>query len=250
MHLVDVGFNEAYIGWENVTISKAAVSMPTALFLYGLQNHFASTESDIARQVREARARADSYSAQMKKTHLAVHYYVLEILRDRSRTAEAKTEGEISQRVEGRVYPIVVQGESGTPIPQMADEIASIWYRGSLMMKAAADTIGAAYIQMLQPNQYYGNRVFSEAEKKIAFQTPTPHPAATIVPPVFSRMLELAKGFRQRDINFIDATTAFDGISESIYFDTCCHFNQRGYDILVNDYLAKAIPAALAQREK
>lgn len=38
-------------------------------------------------------------------------------------------------------------------------------------------------------------------------------------------------------VAFVDLTTAFEGISERIYRDACCHYLERGYHLLAAEAL-------------
>ena len=44
----------------------------------------------------------------------------------------------------------------------------------------------------------------------------------------------------QDGVNFLDWTHAYESVEESLYIDTCCHVNERGNELLVDD-LVRAI---------
>jgi len=240
------GFNEAYIGWENMNRSGASIDMPTAIFLFGLQNHFLSASSDAPNKVRAARREATRLKDEMARTASGLRYFQL-LLRARNLVAEeVKVENEVGGRVPGRDYPIVVQPAQGLDAEAMAETIADIWVRGSLQMQALARQFGIPYIHAIQPNQYFDKRgpIMSAAEKAVAFSDP-PHPAKALVPAVYGRMVARAPILAAAGIRFRDATPAFDDVADPLYFDTCCHFNQRGYDVLMERVIAPAIRDAL-----
>lgn len=60
-------------------------------------------------------------------------------------------------------------------------------------------------------------------------------------------MQQRARDLRNQDIEFIDLTASFDAVPEQLYFDACCHFNRRGYEILLAGPLGTRIADRLAR---
>jgi hypothetical protein len=109
------------------------------------------------------------------------------------------------------------------------EDIAAGWATASLLMRDMLAARGARYLHVLQPNQYFTRRVFSDEEARVArndeqpFKQPVEHgyPALTRAAAVFAGREE-----------FLDGTTAFDGETAAVYEDDCCHYTDRGYEIL------------------
>ena len=238
------GFNEAYIGWENAQDHKVHATEPAAKFVFGLQNQLLSVHSDAAKKVFAIRAAKEAAQRKMAATRSALAYYAAWVGSRRLVEGEVLVESEIGNRKPDVDYPIFLQPATYANLEHMAQDTAQVWFRASVSLRALADSVGAVYIHMIQPNQYYRNRVFSVAEKKQAFSEP-PHPGAVIVPMVYRRMLDASTGFAARGVKFVDATSAFNSHSEPLYIDPCCHFNKRGYDILIEGHFREAIAAAI-----
>ena len=122
--------------------------------------------------------------------------------------------------------PPMKKRESATAV--YAD-IAAGWATASLLMHDMLAGRGVRYLHVLQPNQYFTRRVFSNEEARVArnnaqpFKQPVEHgyPALT----------RAAAAFAGRE-EFLDATAAFDGETAAVYEDDCCHYTNRGYEIL------------------
>jgi hypothetical protein len=106
-------------------------------------------------------------------------------------------------------------------------------------MAALASESGARYLHVLQPNQYASERVFDATERRIALNPRSPYArhAADGYPLLRAR----AASLRGAGIDFHDASGLFDAVPEPIYIDDCCHYNQRGYELLA-DFIAERVP--------
>jgi hypothetical protein len=104
------------------------------------------------------------------------------------------------------------------------------WARCSTMMLALANDAGARYLHVLQPNQYFGSRVFTNSEARIALKSRSPFRRAVVN--YYPALLEHGPGLSQAGVEFIDATPLFDDLTEAAYVDDCCHYTQLGNDLL------------------
>ncbi len=48
----------------------------------------------------------------------------------------------------------------------------------------------------------------------------------------YPQLLAAVPVLQREGVNIVDATGLFDGLSDTIYSDDCCHYNQRGNDLL------------------
>ena len=124
--------------------------------------------------------------------------------------------------------PPMKKRESGTAV---YDDIAAGWATASLLMRDMLAARGVRYLHVLQPNQYFTRRVFSDAEARIARNDEQP-----FKPPAeqgYPALVRAATAFAGRE-EFVDGTTAFDGETAAVYEDDCCHYTDRGYEILAD----------------
>ncbi len=124
-------------------------------------------------------------------------------------------------------------------INEMHAAAAEVWYRCSLLINSLAKDKGFEYYHFLQPDQYLeGSKKLTPEEQRLAFnQKHIYRPSVQIGYPLL-----IAKGRELvgRGVNFFDATMVFAPVEETVYCDDCCHFNQRGNQI-VADYIIQAI---------
>ncbi len=120
------------------------------------------------------------------------------------------------------------------------DLIADIWVGSSVMMAQLASEIGAQYIHVLQPNQYtQGGKELTTAERKFAFRPN--HPWSRNARTGYPHLLARAQDLRDRDIAFFDFSNLFRDREETIYRDSCCHYNELGNEIL-SEAIAELVP--------
>jgi hypothetical protein len=114
--------------------------------------------------------------------------------------------------------------------------LAEMWVQSAVQMERLCRANDIRFVHVLQPNQYAGAKPMGPAERRAAWLEDQPYyePARRGYP--FLREASVLL----EDVEFFDLTAVFDGISEPLYVDTCCHFNARG-----NEVLAEAIAARL-----
>ncbi|MEF3697387.1 hypothetical protein [Desulfolutivibrio sp.] len=113
------------------------------------------------------------------------------------------------------------------------EHLADAWGTSSRLLGELAKSGEFAYVHVLQPNQYVpGSKPMSENEKLIAI-SPTPGMAETTAQG-YDRLAQHIADIEQAGIPFLDATMIFQNVTEDVYFDTCCHFNKLGSDILLD----------------
>lgn len=114
---------------------------------------------------------------------------------------------------------------------QFFEDLAAEWKRSSFEMAYLCAGAGIRYYHFLQPNQYDpGGKPMGAAERRIAYNPEHPYRKGVEkgYPLLAREGLELGAG----GIKFYDARKVFAGIMEPLYVDQCCHFNQKGNQIL------------------
>ncbi len=117
------------------------------------------------------------------------------------------------------------------------EDIAAEWAAASLLMRDMLTARSADYVHVLQPNQYFTARRFSAEEARVARNSSTP-----FKPPVergYPALGRAADALKQQE-HFFDATAIFDQEPSAVYDDDCCHYTQRGNELLA-DFLAARI---------
>ena len=110
--------------------------------------------------------------------------------------------------------------------------IAADWHGASTLMNQMLTTRGVPYVHVLQPNQYYTSRRFSDDERKAAI-----NPASPFKPGVERGYPLLEKTLEPAGVNGVHI---FDEEKAPVYVDDCCHFTLTGNRILA-DVVANAV---------
>lgn len=127
------------------------------------------------------------------------------------------------------------------------DRMAWNWAKSSIFMNKVLSASNVPYFHVLQPNQYYQTkRVFSAAEKQIAFNQDTPYAKAVELgyPALFKKFPNL----RKNKIDILNGVNIFDRTKEPVYVDSCCHYNQVG-EVIFSDYVGSSILEAWRKEE-
>lgn len=128
------------------------------------------------------------------------------------------------------------------------EQMAQNWAKSSIFMHKVLSASNVPYFHVLQPNQYYQTkRVFSEAEKQIAFNQDTPYAKAVELgyPALFKKFPNLAKNH----IDILNGVQVFDNTKDAVYVDSCCHYNQAG-EVIFSDYVGSSILELLRKDER
>jgi hypothetical protein len=112
--------------------------------------------------------------------------------------------------------------------------ISELWTRGSIAMKALAESQGALYVHFLQPNQYVpGSKPLSAEEIDTAIDAA--HPWSQAVPGGYAALRARAAALRSGGVAFYDLSQLFQGETRTLYRDTCCHYNEQGNVLLAGE---------------
>ncbi|MGD1701354.1 hypothetical protein [Dapis sp. BLCC M229] len=131
---------------------------------------------------------------------------------------------------------------------ELYETMAEHWKKASIMMQQIAANNNILYFHILQPNQYYPtNRIYSEAEKKIAFDSDSPFREATELgyPVLFGKIDDL----KQNGVNFLNGVKILDDAKEIVYIDSCCHYTEVGENIL-SEFVANSIFNFLGKKQE
>jgi len=119
--------------------------------------------------------------------------------------------------------------------------VTKIWIESSKILHTIAEAHNLLYIHILQPNQYVeGSKVLSEHEKKVAFNLTPSNKWAITIRENYSYLVSAGEQLKKESILFYDLTMIFKNYTEDIYKDICCHFGERGNEIMA-EHIAKIL---------
>lgn len=137
--------------------------------------------------------------------------------------------------------PWFVRGPRSLPREEelLIRECVEVWERCSRQIEALCAANGIRYLHFLQPNQYDpGSKPLSAEERAKAFDEDGAY-RSTVVEG-YPLLKQAGERLRAAGIAFHDLSMIFGEVEETIYVDTCCHFNALG-----NRIMARAIAAAV-----
>lgn len=125
---------------------------------------------------------------------------------------------------------------------QQKSDLVDLWLQSSILMRDMAEQNNAMYLHVLQPNQYHSAKTFSAEERRISLSPE--HPYSRAVKRLYPVLIKRSNELVEKGVNFIDATPIFDDVDAIIYADSCCHYNDKGSQILA-DFIVREIGTAL-----
>ncbi|MFM6193075.1 MAG: hypothetical protein ACKPEN_00285 [Planktothrix sp.] len=132
------------------------------------------------------------------------------------------------------------------PDDKIFQNITNYWAKNSILIHQVLAANNIPYFHILQPNQYYPTqRVFSEAEKKVAFSDDSPYKDS--IKKGYPLLLKQADELKANQINFFNGVSILDNAKEPVYIDNCCHYTKPGETILSN-FVADSIVNVLKNK--
>ena len=249
------GFNEvalSYINYRNGLDS----SMPCSYVIVPLVNlatcNGSEEELQLTLDVIRNRKRFEDSIKSMETSRFATGYVMAWL---RARFAERRYRQDVvnldrlrtSATKSGQSY-MLFPTRPNPGEDQVFAETVFNWSSSSLLMKELLDRRNTPYFQFIQPNQYEPtDRTFTENERAIAISGASDFRTGVLkgYPLLLAELVKL----QQAGVNAQSAINVFDNVSEPVYEDNCCHYNERGNEIF-GAYVANTIRQALSKNSR
>jgi hypothetical protein len=125
-------------------------------------------------------------------------------------------------------------------IQQLYDDAGAVWERSSVLLDQLARENSMEYYHFLQPNQYVkGSKVLTEEEKRTAYSERVKTSQSALIG--YPILIKQGRKLLERNIKFFDATMVFAKEKKTVYIDSCCHYNQRGKELLAAYIMDKIV---------
>jgi hypothetical protein len=125
-------------------------------------------------------------------------------------------------------------------IQKLYEDAAAVWVRSSVLLDQLARENSMEYYHFLQPNQYVkGSKVLTEEERRLAYSEKANFSQSAIIG--YPILIKQGRKLLERNIKFFDATMAFAKEKETVYIDICCHYNERGKEVLAAYIMDKIV---------
>ncbi len=246
------GFNELALGLENWQGGLDPI-LPAGLIIGGLAQEVlpataASVEYyEIAFRVSEAKRDVERHEAGAHAARSGLGYLGHRALATLDRMTLSKYLERYNQAINASGDVLARRKMLGLDLPVDAarpDKVRALldlWLRSSRQLRLLAAANGIGLLHIVQPNQYYANKAFTDHEKKIALSLPADHPFRVAVGEGY-RMLEA-----EPRAEMISAIHLYDDETADIYADNCCHVNARGETMLAEFVAARVADWLSAQ---
>lgn len=251
------GFNEVALSNLN-NKNKIDLAMPSIQHILPLTNIANNSLSTTAMKetiaIKESKVRINRGLKSMQECKLAAcdaltSIYVQNLVNNyRQDVIRFEKENSQPQNDDGGSVMYINLNNSVMKDDAAFEQIAQNWAKSSIFMHKVLSASNVPYFHVFQPNQYYQTkRVFSEAEKRIAFNKDTPYAKAVELgyPALFKKLPNLAKN----NINLVNAVNVFDQTKDAVYVDSCCHYNQAG-EVVFSNYVGGEILERLRKEER
>ena len=118
-------------------------------------------------------------------------------------------------------------------------KMVSMWQESSLMINQVSLTRNIKYFHFIQPNQYYPTkRLFTEKEKGFAIVKDSPYIEG--ITKGYPLLLSKVDDLQKAGVNVFSGVNILDNIKETVYKDSCCHYNLVGQELFAN-YISSSI---------
>lgn len=241
------GFNEIALSHFNHN-NSVATSMPSAQHLIPLLGLLGGSKVEMKMidrlhglSVSERKLRRlERWESATKSAGL---HLVLSVLHDRARKEHARDVRAIDalgSSLERTNMVHLADHLKTDSIAESIREAMDFWLGAAETMQALCDAGDILYAEVIQPNQYYSNKAFSEQERELAINADSPYREA--IESGYRELPDLVRRMREQGINVTSAVDLFDDAEGQTYSDSCCHYNQAGNDMLA-DRVAESIIA-------
>ena len=247
------GFNDVAIGYSN-HYHRVHPIFPSAAIMWGIGNtldagrrtsDFYRTAADLldarlAITRNSEAANASRYGLAYLSRKAAISFYLRQKATAEKRYVRAFNDNDNLERIKtlmGIDLPVNEKDDG-------AGMAFDIWLKSDEAMAALSKSIGARYVHVIQPNQYFSKKKFSPEEAKIALSAPPNDPVRNGAERGYAMFEKQAGLIAKRGI--VSGVALFDDQSDPMYVDNCCHYSKAGENILAN-FVADRVVQALAK---
>ena len=243
------GFNELALGLESYRNGLDPI-LPAGLILGGLAQevmpatsgsveyyeiayHVSATKREVERHERAAQSARWGTAYLVDRTLLTLDNLALrKYLQRYNEAVSAAGDWPARKKMLGLDMPVDANKADKVP------ELYELWLRSARQMQLLATANHIGYLHIVQPNQYYSRKAFTEREKEVALSLPPDHAYRVALADGYRTLEAQMPALQERGV--ISAIPLFDAIREDIYIDNCCHFNARGETMLAEFVAARA----------
>ncbi|MDQ2096531.1 MAG: hypothetical protein QQW96_02600 [Tychonema bourrellyi B0820] len=167
------------------------------------------------------------------KVRLLLKDYQQELVKYDKQVKQSKTDPKNS----GTVY--IPKSDTVLDDAAAFSKMVSMWYESSVMMNQVLSIRNIPYFQFVQPNQYYPTkRVFTQKEKEFTIVKDSPYIEG--VTKGYPLLLSKVDDLQKAGVSVFSGVNILDNTKETVYKDSCCHYNLVGQELFAN-YISSSI---------
>lgn len=170
------------------------------------------------------------------------------VLDQRAQTAAIHAELAARERRETLGHSFAAQGPTASykSDQESMKDFVGVWEQSVRQLDRLSDANGIRFFQFVQPNQYVeGSKPMGEEERALAWNEDDPYRPGTVAG--YPLLVEGTKRLQKEGVESHDLSMVFANVTQPLYFDSCCHFNEEGNHIL-GEKIAEIITAALTRK--
>jgi hypothetical protein len=243
------GFNELALSSRN-NEKGLDLAMPNADLMFPMINLMDATlltpeRIESLARIKRYRDRLNYWTQRMNSARISSVYFVSKQLYKISHNryySEIAAYSEIEENAVSESMIGLFFLERPLSEAEFFETAARQWANASILMHQALEGRSIPYLHILQPNQYYSGRDFSEEEARIALDENSFY--ASAASSGYPYLIAESDRLWQSGVRFLNAVELFDDEPQIVYEDTCCHFNQLGNDMfaeLIADWVLQNI---------
>ena len=247
------GFNEVALSELNRK-DRVDIAMPASQIIMSLINlvtdNLTGEQFDTLHRIQTNKARSfdlfiDADRSRLAITHLVIRRYARYLRQLYFQEQQRYEEIKATQTNGQDAWVFVNRSEIVLNQEETFSQIGLLWARSSLLMHDVLTTRKIPYFHFIQPNQYFpAGHTFSAAEQTIAHNANSPYIEGVQKGyPALQKSMSL---LREKGVEIHDATDVFDTVTEPVYRDDCCHYNELGKNIFT-DRMSEAIAGAVSR---
>jgi hypothetical protein len=231
------GFNEIVLPFSENLPLQVHPSFPRNWSLYASKAVDLEAAVLVGRQA-EIRRRMEHRRARLSRSPLRHSRFSLALWHgwNTRRENELKLlDAELRERLARRTA--VGAQETGPPYSAATEtdvfvDSVDLWKRASLLMWGICKAAKIEYLHLLQPNQYVaGSKPMTNREQRLAIGEPD-YLYRRCAEQAYPQLITAGHELVGQGLPFVDLTGLFSDETGVIYRDECCHYNQRGNDLL------------------
>ena len=233
------GFNELALSHINHQ-KNIGTSMPSAQHILPLLNIMGRTDIDM--ELLDKLYTLSKFKKKLKRiehwkssTDSAALYLILSVIYTRTLSqysAKQEKSVHLSTPPERTEFVHLSELPADFSINNTIRASMDLWLGSAVMMQQICNARGIPYLEIIQPNQYFSKKQFSDKEQKLAFNKNSPYSEA--IKQGYPYLPDIIRPMQQEGINLRSAVDIFDKIRVPTYSDNCCHYNQTGNEVLAD----------------